>query len=280
MNTQPRLGIVAGGGSLPFRLAAAAREAGRDPYILAVAGFASAELIADYGGEFVSIGEIGKQVRLLRGAGCEELVFGGIVKRPDFGNLRLDLKGVRELPTLAQAASKGDDALLRAVIGIFEREGFQVVGAETVFAGLLAQAGTLGTHKPASAHYEDMMLARQAVKRLGELDIGQAAVAREGLILAVEAQEGTDAMLERCAELPSFHDGKSGVLVKAPKPVQERRIDLPTLGVKTIEGAIKARLAGIGIEANATLLLDREEVLRLANEAGLFLHAFEPEVDK
>lgn len=271
MTEKPRLGIVAGGGDLPARLAQHARANGRDPFVLGIEDFVSKELLREYGGVSAAIGEIGKQVSLLRHANCEDLVFAGIVRRPDFNKLRLDFKGVRALPAIVAAAGKGDDALLRAVISVFEAEGFNVVGADDVFGGLLAVTGGHGRHSPSEQQMEDILLAYRAVQRLGELDIGQAAVARNGVILAVEAQEGTDAMLSRCEAMPPPGQLPSGVLVKAPKPIQERRIDLPTIGPETIRKLQAAKLAGVAVEADGALIVDRNEVLRLADEAGLFV---------
>ncbi len=277
MTTDARLGIIAGGGNLPERIAAHARNDGRNPYVIGITGYVSEAFVSAYDGHLTSIGEIGKQIRLLSEANCTDLVFAGIVRRPDFAKLRLDIKGAAELPRILAAASKGDDTLLRAVIDVFERAGFNVIGADDVFGALLAKAGPLGAHTPDDNQIEDIRLAYRTVQRLGELDIGQAAVARNGVILAVEAQEGTDSMLERCATLPAFHEGLAGVLMKAPKPIQERRIDLPTIGVTTIEKALAARLAGVAFEAGGALIIDQQEVSARANAAGLFLYGVDAE---
>lgn len=276
MTETGRLGIIAGGGDLPARLAQHAQSTGRNPYVLGVEGFASSDLVERYQGASAAIGEIGKQITLLKKAGCQDLVFAGIVRRPDFNKLRLDFKGVRALPAIVAAAGKGDDALLRAVINVFEAEGFNVIGADDVFGGLLATPGPLGKHTPSNEQMDDIRLALEVVLRLGELDIGQAAVVRQGVVLAVEAQEGTDAMLARCETMPPLDKQPAGVLVKAPKPIQERRIDLPTIGPQTIERLLAAKLAGVAVEADGALIVDREEVMRLADEAGLFVFGVDP----
>lgn len=276
MTETSRLGIIAGGGDLPARLAQHAQSTGRNPYVLGVEGFASSDLVDQYQGASAAIGEIGKQITLLKKAGCQDLVFAGIVRRPDFNKLRLDFKGVRTLPAIVAAAGKGDDALLRAVVNVFEDEGFNVIGADDVFGGLLAKPGALGKHAPSNEQMDDIRLALEVVRRLGELDIGQAAVVRQGVVLAVEAQEGTDAMLARCETMPPLDKQPAGVLVKAPKPIQERRIDLPTIGPQTIERLLAAKLAGVAVEADGALIVDREEVVRLADEAGLFVFGIDP----
>jgi DUF1009 family protein len=275
-----RLGIIAGGGDLPRKLADHARAAGRPVFVLGISGFAEPAFISEFGGVEASIGEVGKHIDLLRAAGCTEVVFAGIVKRPDFAHLKLDMKGALLLPKVIAAAGRGDDALLRVVLGAFEDAGFKVVGADDVLVDLLVPAGALGAHRPAFEHWTDIRHAARVASAMGGLDIGQGAVSCSGLILAVEAQEGTDQMLERCATLPTAIRGSAehrrGVLVKRPKPIQERRIDLPTIGLDTIRLAAEAGLAGIAVEARGALMLNRSEMIDLADRLGLFIYAFTP----
>lgn len=271
---ESRLGIVAGAGDLPVRVAEYARASGRQPFIIGVKGFAEAPLMDRFDGAVVSIGEIGRQITLLRDADCAQVVFAGIVRRPDFSALKLDLKGAQSLPAILAAAAKGDDALLRAVVQVYEGAGFAVVGADEVCADLMAPAGAFGKLEPGQSDWRDIELAREVVEQLGKLDVGQGAVCRDGVVLAVEAQEGTDAMLVRCAGLDTHVEGARGVLVKAPKPQQERRIDLPTIGVETVKKAAAAGLAGIAVQAGGALVLDRNAITDLADELGLFVVGF------
>lgn len=270
--TSTPLGLIAGGGDLPDWLARHVRSTGRDVFVLALRGFASSSLLKDHTGAQAAMGEVGRAIRLLQEAGCEELVFAGAVTKPDLSALRMDLQGMALVPQLAAAAAKGDDALLRVVVGAFEKAGFKVIGADDVLSGLLAQAGALGRLTPRPEDWLDIRLAASAALDLGAADIGQGAVARSGTIIAREAQDGTDAMLSR---IPLFSP-PSGVLVKRPKPQQERRIDLPTIGLRTVEGAAAAGLAGIVVEAGAALVVDRDAVRRAADEAGVFVYGFNP----
>jgi DUF1009 family protein len=278
MAAPARLGIIAGGGDLPRKLADHARAAGRPIYILGIDGFADPAFVAEHGGLQVSIGEAGKQIDLLKKAGCDAVVFAGIVKRPDFGKLKLDMKGAMLLPRVIAAAGKGDDALLRVVLGSFEEAGFKVIGADDVLGDLLVGAGPLGAHSPAAEHWPDIRHAARVASAMGGLDIGQGAVSCAGLILAVEAQEGTDRMLERCATLPAAIRGtperRIGALVKRPKPIQERRIDLPTIGLQTVRLAGEAGLTGIAVEAGGVLAINRAEMVELADRLGLFIYGF------
>jgi DUF1009 family protein len=264
------LGLIAGGGDLPRRLAAHVRATGRDVFILSLRGFASPDLLASYPGAEAAMGEIGKAIKLFREAGCSELVFAGTVTKPDISALRFDLHGMSLVPQLAAAAGKGDDALLRVVVGAFEKAGFTIIGADDILAELLAPAGAFGRHAPSASDWADLRLAASAALELGANDIGQGAVARAGAIIAREAQDGTDAMLSRLSRTGAA----SGVLVKRPKPQQERRIDLPTIGVATVEGAVRAGLAGIAVEAQGALVIDRDKVAAAADAAGLFVYGF------
>ena len=203
--------------------------------------------------------ELGKTIKALKAARCQAVCFAGLVPRPDFAALRPDLRGLSALPGAVAAAGKGDDALLRFIIREFEREGFAIEGADEVVGGLTIGEGPLGARRPGAADGEDIDRAMLAARAIGRLDIGQAAVVARGLVLAVEAQEGTDAMLARCAQLPAALRGApeapAGVLAKAPKPRQDRRIDLPTIGPATVMARRARGLAGVAGEAGG--LADR-----------------------
>ena len=270
-----RLGLIAGGGDLPLQIARHCQEAGRPLFVVRLRGFADAAMEAFPGAE-VGLAEIGRCIRVLKQAECDSVCLAGNVARPDFSALKPDLRGVAMLPRLILEARKGDDALLRAVLEAFRKEGFAIEGAHEARSDLLLGAGPLGRWSPDAAHQADLQRAFEIARRIGELDIGQGAVVCDGLVLAVEAQEGTDAMLRRVADdvapaLRGREGARRGVLAKAPKPIQETRVDLPTLGPATVRGAARAGLAGIGGEAGRTLVLEREAVIALADELGLFV---------
>lgn len=273
-----RLAIVAGGGDLPRRVAEQARRSGRNPFVVGLKGFVDQALLAEFGGPELSVGELGRLIQLMKKEGCEEMVFAGWLKRPDFGSLKLDMKGMTSLPKILAAAKKGDDALLRSVMDVFAEAGFRIIGADDVLDELRVGAGPLGKIAPKPEHWPDIKRAAEVARISGSLEIGQGAVSCAGLILAVEAQEGTDRMLARIPELIEEIRGtpanRRGVLVKAAKPQQERRIDLPTIGVATVEGAARAGLAGIAVEAGAALVVDREKVAAAADAAGIFIVGF------
>lgn len=274
------LGIVAGGGALPAALAAHLAASGAPYYVARITPFADPVLSAHPGGDF-ALGEMGARFAALKAAGCAQVVIIGIVKRPDFSDLNPDGVMLSLMPRFIAAGQAGDDGLLREVVAVFEEQGFAIVGAEAVLGELLAPAGPLGAHSPSQSAEADIAKAAALVADLGRWDIGQGAVVCEGLVLAVEAQEGTDAMLARVAQLPAPVRGdakaRRGVLVKRPKPQQERRVDLPVIGVETIHRAAAAGLAGVAVEAGGALLSDRAGLIAAADAAGLFVHGFHPQ---
>jgi hypothetical protein len=272
-----RLGLIAGGGGLPVELARTCILADRPVFVIRIKGMADEALRALPGAD-VGLAQLGKAISELKKAGCGAVCFAGHVQRPDFSKLSPDLRAMKSLPGAIAAAQQGDDALLRFLLGEFEKEGFRIEGAHEVAAGLTLGEGTLGAVEPTAAHRSDIDKAMATARMLGGMDVGQGAVVCDGLVLAVEAQEGTDAMLERCARLPQDIRGSKaaprGVLAKAPKPVQDIRVDLPTIGVRTLERAAEAGLAGVVGEAGGLLLVDREEIQAAADRLGLFVIGF------
>jgi hypothetical protein len=272
-----RLGLIAGGGELPVILAEHCAATGRDYFVARIAPFADATL-EQHPGVTLGLGAMGARLEALKQAGVDAVVLIGQVPRPDFGTLQMDARAQAMIPAFLAAAAKGDDPLLRVLVEEHEREGFAVLGVEDVMAELLAPAGAWGARAPSEAERKDIMRAAKVAAAVGALDIGQGVVVCAGVTLAVEAQEGTDAMLARVATLPlavrGSADNRRGVLLKRPKPVQERRIDLPVIGMKTLEGASVADLAGIAVEAQGVLAVRRDEMIAEADRLGLFLYGF------
>jgi DUF1009 family protein len=274
------LGIIAGGGELPRAVAQSARAAGREVFIVALAGSLTGDWVQAYPHRFLSVGEPGRAIKALSGAGAQEILMIGQLERPKFSDLKLDAKGVMSLPRVVAAAAKGDDALLRAMVDLFEREGFRVIGAQDAAPGLLMGEGPIGRVRPQPEHEADIARGFAIVRQLGALDVGQAAVVCEGLALAVEAAEGTDAMMARVADLREHLRGtpekRRGVLVKAPKPIQDRKTDLPVIGLRTVRGAGAIGVAGIALEAGGALILEREAVAEAADALGMFVTGVRP----
>lgn len=273
------LGIVAGGGELPLAIAESVRESGREVFILAINGWADG-WVNDWPHEWISLGEVGKAFKALAAHQCGEALVAGQVARPKFSDIKLDAKAMLVAPRVIAASLKGDDALLRSVVDIFEREGVRIVSAAEAAPGLLAPQGQMGRIAPSRQSEDDIATAFKIVRAMGAHDIGQAAVVCEGLALAVEAAEGTDAMVARVASLPEHLRGttakRRGVLAKAPKPIQDRKTDLPVIGARTVQNAAAVGLAGIAVEAGGALILGKRAVIAEADRLGLFLVGVAP----
>ncbi len=268
------LGILAGGGPLPGQVARAAAAAGRDVFIVGFEDFAEAGVIGAYPHAYARVGAAGRILALLRGAGCVELVLVGPVRRPSLLDLRPDREGAKILARVGRAAFAGDDGLLAALVRVFGEEGFRVLGAHEVLTEALGPAGQLGRVAADAAALADLRRGVAVVRALGAADVGQACVVQQGIVLAVEAIEGTDAMLARAGGLA--RPGPGGVLVKMAKPGQDRRADLPAIGPRTPGAAAAAGLRGVAFEAGGTLLIDRPGCVAAADAAGVFLLGFEP----
>jgi len=273
--TPRTLGILAGGGRLPAQVAAAARAAGRSVFIVGLEGFADPAVLAPWRHEIIRIGAAGRIMAALRGHGCQDLVLIGPVRRPSMLDLRPDAEGVRILGRIGRAAFLGDDGLLAAVIRVLGEAGFRVIGAHEVMRDALGPRGLLTRMAPDAQAVADLERGIAVARALGAADVGQGCVVQQGIVLAVEAVEGTDAMLARCAGLA--RPGVGGVLLKLVKPGQERRADLPTIGPTTIAGAVAAGLRGVAFEAGGTILADREATVAAADAAGLFVLGLDPE---
>lgn len=272
---RPRgLGILAGGGRLPGQVAAAAHAAGRPVFIVGLESFADPTVLAPWPHEVIRILAVGRILAALREHGCQDLVLIGPVRRPSLLGLRPDAEGARILARIGRAAFAGDDGLLAAVIKVLSEEGFRVVGAQDVLREALAPAGLLTRTAPDALALADIERGIAVARALGAVDVGQGCVVQQGVVLGVEAAEGTDAMLARCAGLRG--PGPGGVLVKLVKPGQERRADLPTIGPETIRGAAGAGLRGVAFEAGGTILADRATAVAVADAAGIFLLGVEP----
>jgi len=268
LSAPPKLGILAGGGDLPLRLAAACQAGGREYFMIAFEKQADGDRLADHPHAWSRLGAVGKTFKLLREAGCEEVVLAGKVHRPALRSLRPDARGAALLAKFARVGLN-DEVVLSTVVSVFEEAGFRVVGPHQVMGELLAPEGPLGALEPDGDDRRDIDYGVRVVRALGAVDVGQAAVVAEGVVLGVEALEGTDALVERCAALQRGRRG--GVLVKLKKPDQDRRLDLPTIGVTTVETAARAGLRGIAVEAGNTLVIDHDAVAGAADRARLFV---------
>lgn len=268
-----RLGIIAGGGSLPQKLIAACRRDHRPFYVLGFRGQTDEIVMRDTPHGWTRLGATTEAIRLMKENDVTTVVMAGAIRRPGIFEMKPDLRTLHVFAKLGKAAF-GDDALLRAVANELEKEGFVVVGAHEIDPSLITAEGVLGKHAPNEDQQKDIAFGILLTRTLGQMDVGQAAVVQQGVALGVEAVEGTDALIDRCRKLKK--KGPGGVLVKSCKPQQDRRLDLPAIGIRTVRKAYQAGLSGIAIEAGASFLLDREEVIDAADKLGMYILGFKP----
>jgi len=269
---EEKIGIVAGNGVLPRVVAAAIRAAGDLPLVVAIEGETDPSIseIADLLG-WVRLGQLGRIRTLLSKAGVNVACFaGGVEKVRFFRDARPDVLGVKVLAKVA--ASRGDDRLLRTIGAAFEESNIKLLPATSLAPSLVATTpGVLGKRKPKQRDRDDISLGRGILKTLGAHDIGQVVVLREGVVLAVEASEGTDACIARAQALANG----PVVVVKAAKPGQDLRFDQPAIGPSTVNRLVEGGGGVLAIETETTLMLEREELIRLADKGGIPIFAFE-----
>ena len=269
------LALVCGGGSLPLAVADYAAARGRKVLLFPLHGAAKPADFERRPHQWLYFGQGGKFVRLARAAGCRDVVFIGSLVRPALWQIRPDFKVLMLMPRVAAAFRGGDNHLLSGVARLLEREGFRVLGAHEVAPEILVPEGTLGRVPASERDRADIALGLDYLRATGAFDVGQAVVVAGKHVLAVEAAEGTDGMLARVAEMRASGrvraPGGTGVLVKAPKPGQDRRFDLPSVGPQTVENAARARLAGIAVVAGLTIIAEPERLIAAADHANLFV---------
>lgn len=265
-----KLGIIAGGGHIPGQILQACHRQNRPVFVVILEDFVDDQSLYQADHVVTSMTRVGTIIQSMKKADCRHVCLIGTVKKPSFYGLIPDARGAKLLPKLLAAKGRGDDALLKVIVAELEQEGFIVQGADEVLADLSAPSGLIGSVMPDEDAKSDIRLGFEVARTLGQLDIGQAVIVQQGVVLGVEAIEGTNALIKRCAEL-TFKDGPGGVLVKACKPQQDKRVDLPTIGPQTLTLASQAGLQGIAVQEGAALMADIDQMHNKAQELGLFV---------
>lgn len=269
------VGLIAAGGVMPFAVADSLTARGINPVLFALKGACDPVAVERFRHHWISVGQLGRAVKLFRAEDCRDLVFIGTLVRPALSEIRLDWGTLRVIGRVWAAFRGGDDHLLSGIGRILEQDGFRMVGIKDVAPDLLMPEGCLTDKSPDESAAADIARGREVLRALSPFDIGQAAVVIDGHVVGVEDIEGTDGLLARVARLRA--EGRiraraaRGVLVKAPKSGQDLRFDLPTMGPQTVEGAAVAGLAGIAIVAGNTIVVDPQSVIEAADAAGLFV---------
>jgi DUF1009 family protein len=269
------IGLICGGGSFPAAVADAIVRSGRRPVMFAIKGWADAATVERYPHHWVALGQAGRFFRLANAEGCTRAVFIGTLLRPAIKQIRLDWRFIKMMPRIVKAYAGGDDRLLSSMAGLLEEGGMHIIGVKDVAPDIVVPEGPLGRHRPSERDHADISRALDLIATLGPFDVGQAAVVAANHVIAVEASEGTDNMLARIAELRAKGRLTTplgvGVLVKAPKPAQDRRFDLPAIGPQTVAKVAAAGLAGIAVAAGDTIIADAAEVIAAADRAKIFV---------
>jgi DUF1009 family protein len=263
-----KIGLIAGNGDLPDKVIRQCINSNIDIFTILITDNKPAS-INKVPHVSMNIGSVGKAIKTFKDENVKQIVFAGGLRRPKLLSLNLDSGGVKLLARVTKARFNGDNKLLSTVIGFFEDSGFEIIGADEILEDALMPKGQLGKIKPEPRQKEDIKAGKELARSIGELDIGQSIIIQDGVVIGVEAIEGTDGLIERCKDLQA--EKKGGVLVKVKKPKQDKRVDLPTIGPVTIMKAYENGLAGIAVEAGGALVIDREEVIRMADEYELFL---------
>jgi DUF1009 family protein len=268
------IGIICGGGAIPPAVARAVQAQGRKLMLFPLYGFAD-KALERFPHRWVHLGAIGRLLRVMREAGCKDIVMIGNLTRPSPWKVRLDFTTLLALPRFLSYFRGGDNRLLSGVTEYFEARGFRLVGAHEVAPEILMPEGVVGKHRPRPADEDDIRFGFDLLRSMGAFDVGQAAIISGMHALAVEAAEGTASMIARVAEMRKSGrvklPARAGVLVKAPKPDQDRRFDLPAIGPDTVAQAKAAGLSGIAVEAGSTIVADTAALVRAADKAGIFV---------
>jgi UDP-2,3-diacylglucosamine hydrolase len=269
------VGVIAGGGVMPFAVAESLKARGLEPVIFALKGVCDPRAVERFRHHWIAVGQLGRATKLLRAENCKRLIFIGNLVRPALSEIRLDWGTLRVIGGIWAAFRGGDDHLLSGIGRIFEREGFRLVGLKEIAPDLLMPEGCATRKIPDQAALADISKGREVLRALGPFDIGQAVVVIDGHVVGVEGIEGTNDLLARIAALRAAGRIRArhgrGVLVKAPKSQQDLRFDLPTIGPKTIEGLAAAALAGVAVAAGNTIVADPQAMIETADAAGLFV---------
>ena len=272
---QKKLGIIAGGGTLPQTLINHCLQNKREFFVLAIENNADKAIFTeDIPHKWIRIGQAGTGFKLMHEQNVQEIVMIGTIHRPTLADLLPDLRTAAFFAKIG-LKSVGDDGILRALVKEIESENMRVVGIHEVIPDLLVKEGVLTKHKPDKQALADISRGVEVARELGKLDVGQAVIVQQGLVLGVEGIEGTDKLIERCGTYQ--RKGVGGVLVKLRKPQQDMRIDLPTIGTKTIENLHSAGMRGVAVHAGNALIVDEEKVIALADKYSMFICGIEPE---
>ncbi len=271
LNKIKKIGIIAGAGYLPMHVFEACKKHNIPAVVVGLENETSFELYNDEDIKKFKIHSISKIIDFLREEGVDSVTLAGKVKRAKISRLLLDLKGAK---LFARVIKNGleDNSILKTIIEFLEDEGFEIIAPEKIATNIILTKGFLTVNKPDKVAEDDIKKGIKILKGIASFDVGQALIIQNGLVLGVEAAEGTDELIKRCGEIKQ--EGEGPILIKVIKPGQDKRVDLPCLGPDTIINAGKFGIRGIASEAGSTLILDQNNTLKLADKLGIFIYGF------
>ncbi len=265
-----KLGIIAGSDHLPRHIVDAALKQGMEFALIGLAGQTSEELYKDIEYQTFQLHSVSKIIKKLKDEGVSHLVFAGRVKRTNISKLLLDVKGAKLFAGVMRNGIS-DNAILSTIIKFFENEGFTIIPAEYIAKDIVIRKGNITKTEPSKEAWEDIKKGIKILKGIAEFDVGQALIIQEGLVLGVEAAEGTDELIKRCGSIQQKEE-HGAILIKISKPSQDKRVDLPCIGLNTVKELNKNGLIGVAIEAGSALIIDEKNTIKEADKLGIFIY--------
>ncbi len=265
-----KVAIIAGSGALPRHVYDGCLKQGLEPMLIGLSSNTEVERFPEVELEIFPMHAVSKVLKKMRDGGVSHVVFAGKVKRSSLSKLLLDSKGARLLANIMKAGLN-DNSLLVTILEFFEKEGFTVISPEKIATDIVVKKGKLTQCEPTKEHWRDIKKGQEILRGIASYDVGQALIIQSGLVLGVEAAEGTDELIKRCGSIMNPEES-GGILVKACKPKQDKRVDLPCIGLQTIHNLHGNGLVGVAIEAGAALMLDEQKTLEEADKLGIFIY--------
>ena len=267
-----RLGLVAGSGDLPISILKECEKSDIKPFVVVLKDFAKESDYREYTHKPLKFGDVGKAISFFRKNKVKHIVFAGAVKKPDLKTIWPDLKGFFLLMQLLRCKIFGDDTILQTAIKFLEKEGFEILPVDKIVKDIKISHGIAGNIQlPNEDYIHDMELGIKVLRQIGDLDIGQSIVIQNGIVMGIECIEGTEKLIERCGHL-KYTTGRKPILVKIKKTKQTRKIDLPAIGEDTITQLKQAGFAGVAIDYENGLVINREATINLANKNKIFIY--------
>lgn len=271
-----KLGLIAGGGNLPQEIIKKAKQAGLDIFVILLKNNADKNCYINCNFIEANFGEVGKILSFFKDNQVSHIIFAGSIDRPSLASIIPDWQGTKLLAKLTASKISGDDNLLKVIGEYLESKNFKLVAAHELIPNLVENKSKYLTKiKPDADDLQTIKYAIKTAKKLGELDIGQSVIAEDNYVIGVEAAEGTDKLISRCKELKKVKNKKSAILIKSCKPNQDLRFDMPTIGLETIKNLVANNYKGIAIEKSKLIILNKEEIIELANKENIFIYVFD-----